>query len=47
MRAKFVIALLGALLLLATPARAQDAKKVFKIGWAQDAQTLNPFIDYD
>ena len=35
MRAKFVIALLGALMLLTTPAHAQDtAKKVFKIGWA-------------
>jgi peptide/nickel transport system substrate-binding protein len=48
MRAKFVIALLGALMLLTTPAHAQDtSKKVFKIGWAQDPQTLNPFVDYD
>ena len=51
MRAKpFLIALVGALLLLATPAHAQtntDAKKVFKVGWAQDPQTLNPFVDYD
>jgi peptide/nickel transport system substrate-binding protein len=47
MRGKFVIALLGALLLIAAPARAQDAKTVFKIGWAQDPQTLSPFVDYD
>jgi peptide/nickel transport system substrate-binding protein len=48
MRAKFAIALLGALMLLTTPAHAQDtSKKVFKIGWAQDPQTLNPFVDYD
>ena len=48
MRAKFLIALLGALFVLSTPAHAQDtSKKVFKIGWAQDPQTLNPFVDYD
>ena len=48
MRAKFVIALLGALMLLTPPAHAQESgKKVFKIGWAQDPQTLNPFVDYD
>jgi peptide/nickel transport system substrate-binding protein len=48
MRAKLLIALLGALFLLTTPAHAQDtSKKVFKIGWAQDPQTLNPFVDYD
>ncbi len=48
MRAKFVIALLGALMLLTAPAHAQESgKKVFKIGWAQDPQTLNPFVDYD
>jgi peptide/nickel transport system substrate-binding protein len=47
MKARFLIALLGALLLFAAPARAQDAKKVFKIGWAQDPQTLSPFVDYD
>jgi peptide/nickel transport system substrate-binding protein len=47
MRARFLIALLGALLLFAAPARAQDDKKVFKIGWAQDPQTLSPFVDYD
>jgi peptide/nickel transport system substrate-binding protein len=48
MRAKFAIALLGALMLLTTPAHAQDtSKKVFKVGWAQDPQTLNPFVDYD
>jgi hypothetical protein len=48
MRVKFLIALLGALFVLTTPAHAQDTpKKVFKIGWAQDPQTLNPFVDYD
>jgi peptide/nickel transport system substrate-binding protein len=52
MRVKpFLIALVGALLLIATPAHAQtntsNAKKVFKVGWAQDPQTLNPFVDYD
>ena len=48
MRAKFLIALLGALFLLSTPAHAQEtSKKVFKVGWAQDPQTLNPFVDYD
>jgi peptide/nickel transport system substrate-binding protein len=42
-----LIALLGALLLFAAPARAQDGKKVLKFGWAQDPQTLSPFVDYD
>jgi len=41
-----LIALLGALLLLAAPARAQE-KKVLKFGWAQDPQTLSVFLDYD
>ena len=41
MRAKFLIALLGALFVLTTPAHAQDtSKKVFKIGWAQDPQAV-------
>jgi peptide/nickel transport system substrate-binding protein len=41
-----LIALLGALLLLAAPAGAQE-KKVLKFGWAQDPQTLSVFLDYD
>lgn len=44
---KFLIALVGALLLFAAPARAQDGKKVLKLGWAQDPQTLSAFLDYD
>ena len=50
MRAKyFVVAMLAALLVSAAPAHAQDndAKKVLKLGWAQDPQTLSPFVDYD
>jgi peptide/nickel transport system substrate-binding protein len=46
MRVRLVLATLVALLLLAAQANAQE-KKVFKIGWAQDPQTLNPFVDYD
>jgi len=43
---RFLIALVGALLLFAAPAYAQE-KKVLKIGWAQDPQTLSVFVDYD
>ena len=46
MRARTIIATLVALLALTGQAQAQ-AKKVLKIGWAQDPQTLSPFIDYD
>jgi peptide/nickel transport system substrate-binding protein len=46
MRVRVVVAALAALLLLAGQANAQS-KKVFKVGWAQDPQTLNPFVDYD
>src|SRR3954447_2120056 len=31
----------------AAPAGAQEGKKVFRIGWGQEPQTLNPFIDED
>src|SRR5690242_13959589 len=34
-------------LAIAAPAQAQAPKKVLKMGWAQDPQTLNPFVDYD
>jgi peptide/nickel transport system substrate-binding protein len=49
MRVRVVIAALAALLLSTVPAHAQsnEAKKVLKIGWAQDPQTLSPFVDYD
>jgi peptide/nickel transport system substrate-binding protein len=52
MRTKRLVgALLAALAMavLAAPAGAQTAapKKVLKMGWAQDPQTLNPFVDYD
>jgi peptide/nickel transport system substrate-binding protein len=47
MRARFIIATLAALLLFTGQAQAQNAKKVLKFGWAQDPQTLSPFIDYD
>jgi peptide/nickel transport system substrate-binding protein len=46
MKVRVIVATLAALLLLAGQASAQS-KKVFKIGWAQDPQTLNPFVDYD
>jgi peptide/nickel transport system substrate-binding protein len=51
MRLKTIVGLLvvAALALAATvlPASAQDEKKVLKIGWAQDPQTLNPFVAQD
>ncbi len=40
------VAVLAALLVFATPAQAQE-KKVLKIGWEQDPQTLSPFTDQD
>ncbi len=40
------VAVLAALLVLAAPAQAQE-KKVLKIGWEQDPQTLSPFTDQD
>ncbi len=46
MRVRVIVATTAALLLLAGQASAQS-KKVFKVGWAQDPQTLNPFVDYD
>ena len=49
MRVRALVALLAALLLVAAvPAHgAGGGKKVLKIGWAQDPQTLSPFIDQD
>ncbi len=49
MRAKYLIAMLAALLLCAVPsqAQAQGAKKVIKVAWEQDPQTLSPFVDQD
>ena len=39
-----VVALLAA---TSAPAGAQDDNKVLKMGWHQDAQTLNPFVAQD
>jgi peptide/nickel transport system substrate-binding protein len=47
MRVRTIIATLVALLAFTGQAQAQNAKKVLKIGWAQDPQTLSPFVDYD
>jgi peptide/nickel transport system substrate-binding protein len=49
MRARTLLGLVIALALaaFAAPASAQAPKKVLKMGWAQDPQTLNPFVDYD
>ena len=49
MSAKTLAGLVCSLLALAVaaPAQAQAPKKVLKMGWAQDPQTLNPFVDYD
>jgi peptide/nickel transport system substrate-binding protein len=49
MRARTLLGLVIALAFaaFAAPASAQAPKKVLKMGWAQDPQTLNPFVDYD
>ncbi|MEA2377105.1 MAG: peptide/nickel transport system substrate-binding protein, partial [Thermoleophilaceae bacterium] len=54
MRLRTIVALLVSAIALgaavvALPAGAQDSatKKVMKIGWAQDIQTLNPFVAQD
>jgi peptide/nickel transport system substrate-binding protein len=51
MRLRTIVGVLvvAALALVATvlPASAQDEKKVLRIGWAQDPQTLNPFVAQD
>jgi ABC-type transport system substrate-binding protein len=48
MRARGLVALAIAwALVAAAPASAQGAKKVLRLGWAQDAQTLSPYIDQD
>jgi peptide/nickel transport system substrate-binding protein len=44
------VLLLALAAVLAAPAVAQDGaakKKVLRIGWAQEPQTLNPFVDQD
>ena len=46
MRGSWVVAVLAALFVLAAPAQAQE-KKILKIGWEQDPQTLSPFTDQD
>ena len=52
MRLRTIVALLVtvaavAAAITALPAGAQDKKKVLKIGWSQDVQTLNPFVAQD
>jgi peptide/nickel transport system substrate-binding protein len=48
MRARALVALAIAWALVAVaPASAQESKKVLRMGWAQEPQTLNPFIDQD
>ncbi|MEA2455003.1 MAG: peptide/nickel transport system substrate-binding protein, partial [Thermoleophilaceae bacterium] len=54
MRLRTIVALLVSAIALgaavvALPAGAQDSakKKVMKVGWAQDIQTLNPFVAQD
>jgi peptide/nickel transport system substrate-binding protein len=43
-----LLTVVAALALALTPAVASaQAEKVLKMGWAQDPQTLSPFIDYD
>jgi peptide/nickel transport system substrate-binding protein len=48
MRVRGLVALAIAwALVAAAPASAQEGKKVLRLGWAQEPQTLNPFIDQD
>jgi peptide/nickel transport system substrate-binding protein len=49
MRIRGLLAMLVAAIAFAVPAaaQAQAPKKILKMGWAQDPQTLNPFVDYD
>ncbi len=46
MRARLLVAVLAVLFVAVTPAEAQE-KKVLRIGWEQDPQTLSPFTDQD
>jgi peptide/nickel transport system substrate-binding protein len=49
MRGSLLVAAVAALLVVAAPAQAQEqgAKKVLRIAWEQDPQTLSPFVDQD
>src|SRR4029453_2908254 len=52
MRLRTIVAMLVtvaavAAAITALPAGAKDKKKGLKIGWAQDPQTLNPFVAQD
>jgi peptide/nickel transport system substrate-binding protein len=52
MRLRTIVALLVTVVAVAAaiaalPAGAQNKKKVLKVGWAQDVQTLNPFVAQD
>jgi peptide/nickel transport system substrate-binding protein len=46
MRARLLVAVLAVLFVAVTPAEAQE-KKVLRVGWEQDPQTLSPFTDQD
>jgi peptide/nickel transport system substrate-binding protein len=41
------LAIAWALVAVAPAAAQESAKKVLKLGWAQEPQTLNPFVDQD
>ncbi len=43
---RLLLAVVAALLVAVAPAQAQD-KKILKVGWEQDPQTLSPFTDQD
>jgi peptide/nickel transport system substrate-binding protein len=48
MRARGLVVLVIAwALVAAAPASAQEGSKVLRLGWAQEPQTLSPFIDQD
>jgi peptide/nickel transport system substrate-binding protein len=48
MRARALVALaIAGVMAAAAPASAQEGKKVLRMGWAQEPQTLSPFVDQD
>ena len=48
MRARALVALtIVWAIAAAAPASAQEGKKVLRMGWAQEPQTLSPFVDQD
>jgi peptide/nickel transport system substrate-binding protein len=46
-RALVALAIAGALAAAAPAAAQEGGKKVLRMGWAQEPQTLNPFVDQD